>query len=233
LAKVSYAQGTLVKKAFTILELIVVIVIITILSFYTAPKFYNNNLYKAADQIVSHIRYTQHLAMVDNKFDPLKEDWFKKRWQLFFTRSSDRVLGKAWSYIIFSDSFSHTGKPDPSEIAVDPFNNNKRLTGGYTSGGSGIQYSDDRATKRMNIEREYGIKDVLFSNCGSRAKRVSFDHMGRPYYGDLSSLNNHYDRRIKKQCKITICLKQCKISSNDEKVIIAIEPETGYVHILR
>ena len=220
------------KKAFTLLELIVVIVIIAISSFSITSRFSNNNLYKAADQIVSHIRYTQHLAMVDNKFKPFEEEWFQERWQLFFTKSSDRVLGKSWSYIIFSDSFSHTGKPDPSEIAVDPYNNNKRLTGGYTSGGSGIQYSDDRATKRMNIEREYGIKDVLFSHCGSRAKRVSFDYMGRPYYGDLSSLDNPYHRRIKTQCKIIICLRKCRDANEEEKIIIAIEPETGYVHIL-
>jgi len=233
LAKASYAQGTLVKKAFTLLELIIVIVVITILSFFVTFRLTNNHLYEAADQILSHIRYTQHLALIDNKFDPLKQDWFKERWQLFFTKSSDTALGKAWSYIIFSDSFTYTGKPDPSEIAIDPYNINKRLTGGYTSGGSGIQYSDDRATKRMNIEREYGIKDVLFSNCGSSAKRISFDYMGRPYYGDLSSSTSAYNRRIKKQCKIILCLKKCSIADEEEKISIAIEPETGYAHILQ
>ena len=50
------------KHAFTMIELVFVIVIAGILSAMIASSFDGNNLRQAADQIVSHIRYTQHLG---------------------------------------------------------------------------------------------------------------------------------------------------------------------------
>ncbi|WP_201353514.1 pilus assembly FimT family protein [Hydrogenimonas urashimensis] len=220
------------KHAFTMLELIAVIVIVAILSVVMIPRFSDDKLREVADQVISHIRYTQHLAMIDNKYDAQKSDWYKERWQIFFSKSSDSSLGNAWAYTIFSDAFTHTGKPDPTEVASDPENSGKKLTGGYTSGGSGIEYSDSRSTPSMNIERTYGIKDVVFQNCGNSAKRISFDNLGRPYYGDLSTSTDPYSRLIKNQCRIVLCETTCGSAANDEKVIIAIEPETGYVHML-
>ncbi|WP_456486152.1 pilus assembly FimT family protein [Hydrogenimonas sp.] len=220
------------KKAFSMIELIAVIVIVGIMTAVLLPRFSEDKLREVADQVLSHIRYTQHLAMIDDKYDPQKSDWYKERWQIFFSNSSDTALGNAWAYTIFSDAFTHTGKPDPSEIAVNPEDKTKRLTGGYTSGGSGIEYSDARATKAMNIERKFGIKDVVFSNCGSAAKRISFDDIGRPYYGDSSTATGPYDRLMSTQCRIQFCMTDCATAGEDEKITIAIEPETGYVHML-
>jgi prepilin-type N-terminal cleavage/methylation domain-containing protein len=219
------------KKAFTMIELIAVIVVVGIMTAVLLPRFSDDKLREAADQVLSHIRYTQHLAMIDDKYDPQKSDWYKERWQIFFSKSSDASLGNAWAYTIFSDGFTHTGKPDPSEIAVNPEDKSKRLTGGYTSGGAGIEYSDSRATKSMNIERKYGITNVVFSNCGT-AKRISFDNVGRPYSGDASTATDPYSRLLATQCKIQLCLTDCSTAGNDEKITIAIEPETGYVHML-
>jgi len=220
-------------KAFTILELLVVILLISILSVMVAQRLPDDHLRTAADQVISHIRYTQHLAMIDNKYDPEVEDWYKERWQIFFSKSSDTELGDAWAYTIFSDDFTHTGKPDPSEIAVNPEDHTKRLTGGYTSGASGIEYSDENATKALNIGRQYGIADVVFTNCGSTAKRIAFDSTGRPYHGDLSNATSPYDKLLTTQCQISLCLTSCNTAQEDEKITIAVEAETGYVHILR
>ncbi|WP_300367295.1 prepilin-type N-terminal cleavage/methylation domain-containing protein, partial [Hydrogenimonas sp.] len=52
-----------IKNAFTMLELIIVIVVVGILSAIMIPRFSDDKLREAADQIMSHIRYTQHLAM--------------------------------------------------------------------------------------------------------------------------------------------------------------------------
>ncbi len=75
------------KKAFTMLELVFVIVIVGILSFIAASSFQRNTLREAADQVVSHIRYTQHLAMTDDKFDPNEAQWFMRRWTLRFQQN--------------------------------------------------------------------------------------------------------------------------------------------------
>ncbi|MCF6310454.1 MAG: type II secretion system GspH family protein, partial [Sulfurimonas sp.] len=57
------------KKAFTMLELVMVIVVIGILAAVMLPRVASDRLAEAATQVISHIRYTQHLAMVDDQFD--------------------------------------------------------------------------------------------------------------------------------------------------------------------
>jgi prepilin-type N-terminal cleavage/methylation domain-containing protein len=55
------------RFAFTMLELIFVIIVIGILAVLAMPSFNKNSLAEAAEQVAGHIRYTQHLAMVDDK----------------------------------------------------------------------------------------------------------------------------------------------------------------------
>ncbi len=219
------------KRAFTLLELIIVIVVIGVLAAVIFPRIGTDNLEKAALTVVDAVRYAQHLAMVDDKFDPKDQNWYKRKWQVFFTKSSGSQ--NAWSIIVFSDKFGATGRPDPSEIAPNPLDPSKKLTGGYTSGASGIRYEDPRATKRFNIGKTYGIQDISFSNCGSRAKRISFDELGRPYSGDQSTTTKPYQRKITRQCVITLCKQQCSAASNSEKISVVINPETGYTFIRR
>ncbi len=216
------------KYAFTMIELVFVIVVSGILAATFIPRFDRDNLQEAADQIISHIRYTQHLAMVDDKFDDKNVTWYKNRWQILFSKN----LGSnnQWSYTIFSDSKgTHSGNPDKDEIAKNPNNPNKYLTGG-TSGAGLIQYSSQESTKKLNIGITYGIENVSFANCGSTAKRIAFDYLGRPMVGNLSSSIYPYQkgRLLTSQCRIALC----KDASCDNNITIAIEPETGYAHIL-
>ena len=109
------------KKAFTMLELIFVIVIVGILSFIAASSFQRNTLREAADQLVSHIRYTQHLAMMDDKFKSNganAQNWFRENWQIRFHRTVDTEL--VWSYSIFSDKPNYGGEPDEPERPHPP-----------------------------------------------------------------------------------------------------------------
>jgi len=222
----------ILKAAFTLIELIFVIIVLGILTTTFFSYMHDDRLVEAGDQLISHIRYTQHLAMIDDHYDSSKEDWYKEMWQLFFSKSSD-LDKKGWAYTIFSDAYTHTGKPDPSEIATDPVSRQKKLTGGYTSGASAIKYSDKRSSKSLNLEREYGVQNVLFSGCGSTAKRLAFDHFGRPYSGDISTAKDPYSRLIKTQCHIILCMvEDCSEADQDEKIVIAIEPETGFAHFL-
>ena len=57
------------KKAFTMLELVFVIVVAGIIAAVVIPNTKTNPAQEAAIQLLSHIRYTQHLAMVDDKYD--------------------------------------------------------------------------------------------------------------------------------------------------------------------
>ncbi len=211
------------KKAFTMMELIFVIVVIGILAAVVIPRTGSNKLHEAAIQVVSHIRYTQHLAMVDDKFDAADATWYEKRWQIIFGASAYTGGNNKPAYTIFSDT-SGTGQPDISEMAINPLDSSKMLSGGY----SGILYStDSRATKEMNLSY-YGITGYSLAG-GCSGARVSFDHLGRPIKGDLSSMTGAYSagtqRLITSQCTITL-------TDSSGSVVIAIEPETGYAHIL-
>ncbi len=219
-------------KAFTMLELVFVIVVAGILAATFVPRFDRNTLQEAADQVVSHLRYTKHLAMIDDHFSTIDTTWFKSRWQLKFSQNTGS--GDKWSYTVFADSSGlHTGNPDPTEVAKNPQNPNKYLTGG-TSGSSMISYTDAKATKELNIGNEYGITNVIFSGgCRSNVRYISFDYLGRPFNSFPVNLpyempSSGYHKLITSTCRITLCGN----TSCDNNVTIAIEPETGYIHII-
>lgn len=222
------------KKAFTMLELVMVIVIVGIISMMIAPSFQRNTLREAANQVANDIRYTQHLAMMDNKFDQTNPNWFLDRWQIVFAKNTGS--NNKWAYTIFSDR-SHDGNPNPassttnSELAYNPLDVTKYLTGG-TSGTSIIHYDDKEATEELNIGTKYGVTSISITggNTGSNANRIIFDNLGRPYRGSTNAstasvISSSIDRIAKTRINITL-------SDGSENIIIAIEPETGYTHIL-
>lgn len=232
------------KKAFTLLEVVFVIIIVGILSVVIVPRMVPNNLSDAATQVVSHIRYVQHLAISNDKYDPQDVDvsaydsWFEKRWRIKFTNSAETQ--NKWSYTIFDDRVgAATGQPDEDEIAVNPVDRDKKLTGGC----SGVNTSDPEATSEMNIGLEYNILDVDFSaacRVGTADKTITFDHLGRPIRGSTASMNSAYDSAttatnnlISARCQIDLCdVNDCTAAAADEKISIIIEPETGYSCVL-
>lgn len=207
-------------KAFSFVELVVVIVAIGLLAVFIMPKFQRNDLDLAADQVLSHIRYTQHLALVDDKYDALDEYWFKSRWQIYFHTYRLDSKTQHQTYTVFSDFVgAHTGNPDAREIAKNPLNPSKMLSTDH-SGIFGIKKSPE-----LDLTATFSIADVNFRNCKTKATRIMFDEIGRPYVGRKH--DSAYDGLMDSPCTIELVHK-----SND-KICIVIEPITGYAHIDR
>ncbi len=64
------------------LELVIVIVVAGILAAVMIPRLERDNLREAAEQVVRHIQYTQHLAMVNDVYDDTNANWYQNRWSI-------------------------------------------------------------------------------------------------------------------------------------------------------
>jgi len=223
------------KKAFTMIELVFVLVVIAIVAATIIPRIQTNALKEAAIQLVSHIRYTQHLAMNDDKYDASDSNWFKKRWQIVFINSSK--ANYKYAYTIFSDSTGgSTGDPNVEEIAKNPENSSQLMTGGSSGGEARLGYNHKKfpGMKKLNLGMSYGVTDMTFSRSCSvnRSKRIAFDFMGRPMKGKLGAANGggnstayEANNLIQTNCIITL-------TDGSESIQLKITPETGYTCVL-
>jgi len=222
-----YKSLLFLKNAFTMIELVFVLVVIGVLAAVIIPNTRTNPLQEAAIQLVSHIRYTQHLSLVNDTYSSSDANWFKKRWQINFGANIGSKGVPA--YTIFSDTAgSSTGDPQESEIAINPENPSQRMTGG-TTGANSLNYSHSTfvGMKKLNLGTSYGVSSVGLSG-GCSGARISFDNMGRPINGDQSSMTGPYSagtqRLITQNCLITL-------SDGNENIYITVTPETGYTCI--
>ena len=220
------SKSRLLHSAFTILELIFVIVVIGILAASIIPSTKTNPLREAAIQLLSDIRYTQHLAMIDDKYNSNDAEWYKGRWQIVF--SNNVKTNNQEAYTIFSDTPGYSGDPSVTEIAKNPQNDNLLMSGGYTGTVKlDVNHNSFIGMKKLNIGMSYGIDDISLDG-GCSYSRISFDHLGRPFTGDQKTMTGPYSagtqRLITSVCNITI-------SSEIDSITITIEPETGYAKI--
>lgn len=150
------------RFAFTMLELIFVIIVIGILAVLAMPNFNRHPLQEATEQLASHIRYTQHLAMVDDKFDPADVNWWKTKWQLTIAGTS---------YDVFSDSVTINGTVDAGEAAIDP------LTKAPISA--------------INLATDYGITAITASTLAFDNMGRPYDDFTTDVYTDIVTVDTN------------------------------------------
>ncbi len=205
------------KQSFSILELIFAIVLISIVISQLIPKNNFSKLNLAADKIILYLKYTRYIAMIDNKFDIQDDMWFKERWTLKFQKCSKNVGGLY--YVVFSD-INHKGSPNKSECLKDPITN-KYLYSHYD-----CEASHDES-KYILLTKEFGVTNIDIScNSTSTIGQISFGNDGKVYSRLGTTPDNISKYEIKDTCYINMYDKQ------ENKIIIAIEPETGYIHKL-
>lgn len=190
------------KKAFTLVELVFVVVVIGILAFALWPAKQPIQALAAARQIVAHIRYTQHLALNDDKFathtdtggtSSIAKDWYKRLWRITFsnlTADKDCKIG-GWRYAVYQNiagDLSDKGQPNGTiEAARNPAQAGKVLSACYS--GLSTNTSDE-----LNLSQTYKIENIDFSEFAtdSRIQGIIFDELGRAYpSGDFSQAYNN------------------------------------------
>ena len=218
------------KKAFTMLELVVVIVVIGIIAAAALPRINDDHIAEAADQVMSHIRYTQHLAMQDSKFDPTDANWFKKRWSITFTRASFCGGKSEWRYSVYHDDRNVTGNLNSAnEVARDPSDPSKFMSSGW----AGISKANcANASSKYNLARKFGITNVeLRGVCrDGNLQTISFDEFGRPMRSVSTpgggGAAGGYDRLVYNGQNCQIVLSTAKRTAT-----ITVTPETGFLQV--
>ena len=205
-----------IKKhsAFTMIELIMVIIVLGILTALAIPRLNRDLTQEAADDILSQIRFTQHMALVDDKHRFNQPDWQRSFWRIMFSSCSDGSL----AFRIGSDSDRSGGGFTAAEAALDPIN------------GRPFHFANngdcDLTTISPNIRigKKYGITAIAGKGGCNNIQNIGFDHLGRPHVGFEDSNIPNYNSYMTNTCTFTFTI-------NDNNFSIDIEPETGYAHI--
>ena len=235
------------KKAFTLVELVFVVVVIGILAFSLWPKKQPIQALAAARQIVAHIRYTQHLALNDDKFathtdtggtDSIAKDWYKRLWRITFsdTQADKNCNSVGWRYAVYQNiagDLSDSGQPNGEmEAAMNPAEPGKKLSGCYPGAHQNTTSSMDLTktygilSKKENNKNEDGLKFDEFAT-DSRIQGIIFDELGRAYpSGDFSQAYNN-GKKFKlgdnnSYGRITLSAKDGSVAK------ILVFAETGY-----
>ena len=214
------------RTAFTMIELVMVIVVLGILASLAMPRLERDLRQEAADTILANIRYTQHLALTDNKHRFDNAQWQRRWWRIVFSTctANDRF------FMIGSDddmSGSNNAFFAQGEAATDP-RTGKPLF--WTSGQNCSANANTSAfSEDIFISKKYGITDVVSSgSCGNTPNsrgHIGFDNFGRPHYGFGLSVQPNYASLINVRCTFTFTM------SDGNTFIIHIEPETGHAFV--
>lgn len=165
------------KKAFTMIELVFVIVVIGILAAAIIPNTRTNPVQEAAIDLVSKIRYVQHLGMVDDKFDASNSTWMANRWQIVFNGTGSEY---SITHLNIDDGVVST-----PTFAKNPMNK--------------------KDIKDISLTDKYNVTVALTGSCNAQIN-IAFDHLGRPMTGDISDDTTAYisGQLITAPCIVTL-----------------------------
>ncbi len=205
-------------SGFTMLEMTMAIVVIGILASMALPRLDRDRTQEASQNILNAIRYTQHLALMDNKMDPTDSEWQKKLWKISFGHYSD-TFGDKWYYTISAD-IDKDGSVDKNECAIDPANGKYF----YHVNTEGNNIDSDESPQVM-LGKNYGVSNIEFSGGCSNVQHIAFDNIGRPFVG-IGGATNDYSKYMTDDCTIAVTI------SGAEDFNITISKETGYASIV-
>jgi len=213
------------KKAFTMIELVMVIVVLGILAALAIPRYERDLRQEAADNILSALRYTQHMALTDNVTNPRNNRWQRAFWHFGIEKCSDTGI----FYYIASDK-DYEGNIDSNESINDPANG-LLLMGNTPSASPCKDVVQNGSSPNIFLSKQYGIMDgdVTFTNCGTGAgKYIGFDYLGRPHRGFKGSSGSDYpdfSSILTADCTITLSF------TSEDNISIIIEKGTGHAYI--
>ena len=201
------------------IELVFVIVVLGILAAVSIPRLQSDSVEQASSQILSDIRYTQHLALTDNIIAPTNDNWQRAFWSIRFRKCANN---SGWFYVIGADKSNHGGNIDKKvEAAIEPLSGKPMFWNNSDCSAGG----DGTVSENIFITRKFGISNITFTGSCADAQHIGFDSTGRPHQSFTSSSAPNYATTLKNPCNITF-----QHSNGD--FTIQINPETGYAFMV-
>ncbi len=204
------------KSAFTMIELVFVIVVLGILASIAMGRMDRDLKQEASSTILSHIRLAQQLALRDNKHrSDNNAKWQKAYWQIAFDTNKG-------NYTVCSD-LNLDGSIVKKESAVDP-TDGKYLFNDNTG--------DSEMSNKVLLKNKFGIHIISPSAGCIGSNSIAFDYLGRPHI-DISNATNDFSKVMKDDCNLTFTMSTDEDNDgNDDTFIITIEAETGHSFIV-
>jgi len=210
------------KNAFTMLELVFVIVVLGILAALTLPRLDRDLKQEAADNLLSAFRYTQHLALSDDRHEFDDPKWQQRFWHIYFGTCEGKPF-----YVIGTDDDkdgANNSRIEFSESAIDPATG-KHMWGKDGNDCYGGQPQSD-ISPTVFVGKTYGITDINGTG-GCTHSFLGFDHLGRPYASSFTTSttpdNSGY---MSSDCTYNFTM------SDGTQFAIKIIKETGYAMIV-
>ncbi|RRS32490.1 MAG: hypothetical protein P794_01225 [Epsilonproteobacteria bacterium (ex Lamellibrachia satsuma)] len=204
------------------IELVFVIVVLGILAALAMPRIDRDIRQEAAQTILSNIRYTQHLALMDNKqkFDDPK--WQQRFWKIMF----GTCTGTDKFFMVGSDDNTDNGSFfDKNESAIDQTSGKPMFWSNGTDCSDG---GDNTVSPQIFLSKKYGINNFAFSGGCTGIQYIGFDNLGRPHVGFGGSTSPDYSSYMPSDCNIQFTFTDTSIPALN----VRVNKETGYAYII-
>ena len=217
------------KSAFTMIELVFVIVILGILSSLAMGRMDRDLKQEAASSILSHIRLTQQLALNDNKHLPTGSV-NQGNWQTAYWQFSMKACGDDIAYRVGSDTDMGSGVNGigQSESAINP-------TDGKYIFSEDCSTLSDNETPVVLLSKKFGIQNSgVVPTGGCDRNQILFDYLGRPHFRNTTyNGQSEFQNIMTRDCNLTFTMSTDEDNDgvNDE-FTITIEAETGHAFIV-
>jgi len=213
------------KSAFTMIELVFVIIIMGILASIAMDSTDRDLKQEAAETILSHIRLAQQLALSDNKHRSDND----VRWQRAYWQFSMEICGDDIAYRVGSDISLGGGVNGLSkyESAINP------VDGKYIFSDDCQNLATDE-TPSVLLSKKFGIlASGVTASGGCDRNQILFDYLGRPHFRNTTYNNSDFSNIITSDCNLTFTLSTDQDNDGvDDNFTITIEAETGHSFIV-
>lgn len=198
------------KSAFTMIELVFVIVVLGILTSVAMGRMGRDLTQEASETVLSSIRLAQQQALRDNKHrTDNNPNWQRGYWQIDFNCTTD------CKYSVGSDT-NLNGIMEKFESAIDP-QDGKYL---WNDGGTNTDMSN-----KVLLRNKFGVNSITPSGGCINSNSIAFDYLGRPHI-NIKTASNDFSMTMHQDCNLTFDM----LSSDN--FTITIESETGHAFIV-